>query len=192
MLRIIPLGGLGEVGKNMTVFELDGEIVIVDAGLAFPRDEHLGVDLILPDFGYLLDKEVRAVLLTHAHEDHVGALPYFMREVRVKEILATKLTLGLVQSKLDAGEEDLGIYKARAEIEEGAGTLPRDRPGEWKTAGPALESLAGEQPVPDAQQTIRKCQDRTGRGHRRRKAGVAATLCVHQAARRASSLGNRR
>ena len=102
-LRIIPLGGLGEVGKNMTVFETDGEIVVLDAGLAFPRDEHLGVDLILPDMEYLRDnaERVRAVILTHGHEDHVGALPYLLREVRVPEVWATKLTLGLVQSKLD-------------------------------------------------------------------------------------------
>jgi ribonuclease J len=101
VLRVIPLGGLGEVGKNMTVYETAGETLVVDAGLAFPRDEHLGVDLILPDFGYLRDREVRAVILTHAHEDHVGALPYLLREIRVHEVWATRLTLGLVQSKLD-------------------------------------------------------------------------------------------
>jgi ribonuclease J len=100
-LRIIPLGGLGEVGKNMTVFELAGETIVIDSGLAFPRDEHLGVDLILPDFGYLQGREVLAVILTHAHEDHVGGLPYFLREVRVRSVLATRLTLGLVKSKLD-------------------------------------------------------------------------------------------
>jgi ribonuclease J len=100
-LRIIPLGGLGEVGKNMTVFETDGATLVIDAGLAFPRDEHLGVDLILPDFGYLEGREVLAVVLTHAHEDHVGSLPYLLREVRVKTVLATRLTLGLVKSKLD-------------------------------------------------------------------------------------------
>ena len=88
--RIVPLGGLGEVGKNMTVYEADGAIVVVDAGLAFPRDEHLGVDLVLPDFGYLREREgmVRAIVLTHGHEDHVGALPYLMREVRVPLVLA--------------------------------------------------------------------------------------------------------
>jgi ribonuclease J len=102
-LRIIPLGGLGEVGKNMMVYESGDEIVVVDAGLAFPRDEHLGVDLILPDFAYLRERadRVRAVLLTHAHEDHVGALPYLLREVSVPEVWGTRLTLGLVQSKLD-------------------------------------------------------------------------------------------
>jgi ribonuclease J len=101
--RIIPLGGLGEVGKNMTVFEADDSIVIVDAGLAFPRDEHLGVDLVLPDFTYLREHEhlIRGVVLTHGHEDHVGSLPYLMREVRVPVVVATRLTLGLVKSKLD-------------------------------------------------------------------------------------------
>jgi ribonuclease J len=101
--RIIPLGGLGEVGKNTTVFEADGEAIVIDAGLAFPRDEHLGVDLILPDFTYLtnLDKPIRAVLLTHGHEDHVGSLPYLLRQARVQEVWATRLTLGLIKSKLD-------------------------------------------------------------------------------------------
>ncbi|MDP9286391.1 MAG: MBL fold metallo-hydrolase, partial [Actinomycetota bacterium] len=101
VLRVIPLGGLGEVGKNTTVYELGDELIVVDAGMAFPRDEHLGVDLILPDFGYLRDKNIRAVVLTHAHEDHVGSLPYLMREVKGREIWATRLTLGLVKSKLD-------------------------------------------------------------------------------------------
>jgi ribonuclease J len=101
VLRVIPLGGLGEVGKNMTVFEAAGETIVIDSGLAFPRDEHLGVDLILPDFAYVRDREIRAVLLTHAHEDHVGSLPYLLRETKVKEIWATRLTLGLVHSKLD-------------------------------------------------------------------------------------------
>src|SRR5919198_2937621 len=113
--RIIPLGGLGEVGKNMTVFEADGEALVIDAGLAFPRDEHLGVDLILPDFSYLIDRDrpVRAVLLTHGHEDHVGALPYLLREARVQEVWATRLTLGLIKSKLD----EHGLLRA-AELRE--------------------------------------------------------------------------
>ena len=101
--RIIPLGGLGEVGKNMTVYEAEGSIIVVDAGLAFPRDEHFGVDLVLPDFSYLHEREelIRAVVLTHGHEDHVGSLPYLLREVRVPLVVATRLTLGLVKSKLD-------------------------------------------------------------------------------------------
>jgi ribonuclease J len=113
VLRVIPLGGLGEVGKNMTVYEIGDERIVVDAGMSFPRDEHLGVDLILPDFGYLRDSPVRAVVLTHAHEDHVGALPYLLREVKVPEIWATRLTLGLVKSKLD----EHGLLRA-AELRE--------------------------------------------------------------------------
>src|SRR6476620_6533319 len=100
-LRIIPLGGLGEVGKNMMVYELGEELVVVDAGLAFPRDEHLGVDLVLPDFSYLRERRIRAVLLTHAHEDHVGALPYLMREIKVPEVWGPRLTPGRAQSKLN-------------------------------------------------------------------------------------------
>jgi len=100
-LRIVPLGGLGEVGKNMTVYELGDDIVVVDAGLAFPRDEHLGVDLVLPDFSYLEGRRVLAVVLTHGHEDHVGALPYVLREMQVERVIATRLTLGLVRSKLE-------------------------------------------------------------------------------------------
>ncbi|HEV7641098.1 MAG TPA: ribonuclease J [Gaiellaceae bacterium] len=113
VLRVIPLGGLGEVGKNMTVYEIGDECIVVDAGMAFPRDEHLGVDVILPDFGYLRDKRVRAVVLTHAHEDHVGALPFLMREITVNEIWGTRLTLGLVKSKLD----EHGLLRA-AELQE--------------------------------------------------------------------------
>jgi ribonuclease J len=113
VLRVIPLGGLGEVGKNMTVYEIADERIVVDAGMSFPRDEHLGVDVILPDFGYLHERPVRAVVLTHAHEDHVGSLPYLMREVRVEEIWATRLTLGLVKSKLD----EHGLLRA-AELRE--------------------------------------------------------------------------
>ena len=102
-LRVIPLGGVGEVGKNMTVYEYGDDIVVVDAGLAFPRDEHLGVDLILPDFGYLAERKdrVRAVILTHAHEDHVGSLAYLLRDVPVPDVWGTRLTLGLAQSRLD-------------------------------------------------------------------------------------------
>jgi ribonuclease J len=113
--RIVALGGLGEVGKNMTVVECGGAIVVVDAGLAFPRDEHLGVDLVLPDFAYLRERsdDVRVVILTHGHEDHVGALPYLLREIPVPEVWATRLTLGLVKSKLD----EHGLLRA-AELRE--------------------------------------------------------------------------
>src|SRR5207237_1352137 len=93
----LPVGPLdqrgGESGKNLAAHEADEEIVVVVAALAFPRDEHLGVDLILPDFSYLAERvdRIRALLLTHAHEDHVGALPYLLREVRIPEIWGTRL-----------------------------------------------------------------------------------------------------
>jgi ribonuclease J len=117
ILRIVPLGGLGEVGKNMTVYEHDGDVVVVDAGLAFPRDEHLGVDLVLPDISYLRGRRVHAVVLTHAHEDHVGGLPYLLREVDCDEVIGTKLTLGLVKSKLD--EHGLSSATVLREVEPG-------------------------------------------------------------------------
>src|SRR4051812_1921843 len=114
-LRVIPLGGLGEIGKNMTVFEHEHGSLVVDAGIAFPRDEHLGVDLVLPDLTYLRERpgRVLAVVLTHAHEDHVGGLPYLLREVQVPQVWATRLTLGLVKSKLD----EHGLLRA-AELHE--------------------------------------------------------------------------
>ena len=121
-LRIIPLGGLGEVGKNMTVYEIAGEILVVDAGLAFPRDEHLGVDLLLPDVGYLQGRRVRAVVLTHGHEDHVGGLPYLLREVEVEAVVSTRLTLGLVKSKLD----EHGVGQTTELVEAGPGDEPLD------------------------------------------------------------------
>src|SRR6187431_3308182 len=121
-LRIIPLGGLGEVGKNMTVYETAGEILVVDAGLAFPRDEHLGVDLLLPDVGYLRGRKVRAVVLTHGHEDHVGGLPYLLREVEVEAVVSTRLTLALVKSKLD----EHGVGQTTELVEAGPGDEPLD------------------------------------------------------------------
>jgi len=140
VLRVIPLGGLGEVGKNMTVYEAAGETIVVDAGMSFPRDEHLGVDVILPDFGYLRDRRLRAVVLTHAHEDHVGALPFLMREVRVEEIWATRLTLGLVKSKLD----EHGLLRA-AELREA------DPEGSPIELGPfRLEFVRMAHSIPDA------------------------------------------
>src|SRR4051795_3804672 len=140
VLRVIPLGGLGEVGKNMTVYELDGQCLIVDAGMAFPRDEHLGVDVILPDFGYLADKHILGVLLTHAHEDHVGALPFLMRQVRVNEFWATRLTLGLVKSKLD----EHGLLRA-AELREAYPDADPVRLGAFE-----LEFVRVAHSIPDA------------------------------------------
>src|ERR671916_3482038 len=126
----------------MTVFELDGEIVVVDSGLAFPRDEHLGVDLILPDIGYLAERRerVRAVILTNAHEDHVGALPYLLREVRVPEVWGTRLTLGLAQSRLD----EHGLLQA-AELNE---AKPED--GHVQIGPFRIEFVRMAHSVPDA------------------------------------------
>ena len=126
-VRIIPLGGLGEVGKNMTVFEPDGELVLIDAGLTFPQAEMHGIDLVLPDFSYVADRadRLRAIILTHGHEDHVGALPYLLREIGTHPtVLGTRLTLGLIKSKLD--EHGLGADTELVEVD--AGRLARRRP----------------------------------------------------------------
>jgi ribonuclease J len=100
-LKIVPLGGLGEVGKNMTVFEYGRNILVVDAGVMFPENDMLGIDFIIPDFGYLLDKKdlVRAIIVTHGHEDHTGGLPYVLKEINAP-VYTTRLTRGLIEVKL--------------------------------------------------------------------------------------------
>jgi ribonuclease J len=103
-LRVLPLGGLGEIGKNMTVIEYDGRIVVIDTGLMFPTAEMHGIDLVLPDFSYLRDRaeDIEAIVLTHGHEDHVGALPYVLKEIGMPpKIYGGLLTIGMVRSKLD-------------------------------------------------------------------------------------------
>ena len=101
-LRITPLGGLGEIGRNMTVFEYDGRLLIVDCGVLFPEDHHPGVDLILPDFDPIRDRldQVEAVVLTHGHEDHIGAVPFLLRERGDLPLVGSELTLALLGSKL--------------------------------------------------------------------------------------------
>ena len=103
-LRIVPLGGLGEIGKNMTVFEYGGEILIVDTGIMFPENDMLGIDYIIPDFQYLLDKrqQVRGIVITHGHEDHTGAIHHVLQEINAP-IYATALTRGLLEVKLARG-----------------------------------------------------------------------------------------
>ncbi len=101
-LRIIPLGGLGEVGRNMTIFEIDGKILIVDCGVLFPEEQQPGVDLILPDINVIRDRldDVVGIVLTHGHEDHIGGVPYLLREREDIPLLGSKLTLALVDAKL--------------------------------------------------------------------------------------------
>lgn len=105
-LKIIPLGGLEQIGMNITAFEYDDSIIVVDCGLAFPEDDMLGIDLVIPDISYLRDNidRVKGFFITHGHEDHIGAIPYVLKEINVP-IYATKLTIGIIEHKLE--EHDL-------------------------------------------------------------------------------------
>ena len=144
-LRILPLGGLGEIGKNMCVVELDGRIVIVDTGLMFPTAEMLGIDLVLPDFSLLRERadDIEAIVLTHGHEDHVGALPYVLREVGIPPaVYGGRLTIGMVRSKLEE-------HKLR--------DVPlRDLPtGKIEQAGPfGIELVHMSHSIPDASAVV--------------------------------------
>ncbi len=139
-LRVIPLGGLGEIGKNMMLFEWGDEVIAVDAGLMFPEEEMLGIDLVIPDISYILDgrKKLRAIFLTHGHEDHIGALPYILHQVNVP-VYGSPLTLGLVSVKL----QEAGMLK-RCDIR----VL---KPGESATEGPfTVEPFTVAHSVPDS------------------------------------------
>jgi ribonuclease J len=125
-LRIIPLGGVGEVGKNITVIEAAGEILVVDCGLAFPEQEMLGIDLVIPDVTYLRENRdrVKAILLTHGHEDHTGGLPYVLPQIPGTPIYTSRLTAGLVTGKLKEhkllGQTRLEVVEPAVEFRVGA------------------------------------------------------------------------
>ena len=104
-LNIIPLGGLEQIGMNITAFRYEDSIIVVDCGLSFPADDMLGIDLVIPDITYLMDNadKVRAFVITHGHEDHIGALPYILKKLNVP-IYATKLTMGIIENKLKEHE----------------------------------------------------------------------------------------
>lgn len=138
-LRIVPLGGLGEIGRNMTVFEFDGRLLIVDCGVLFPESEQPGVDLILPDFDYIRDRldQVEGVVLTHGHEDHIGAVPYLLRERPDIPLIGSRLTLALIEAKLTE-------HRIKP-------TTIQVREGETRSFGPfACEFLAVNHSIPDA------------------------------------------
>jgi ribonuclease J len=138
-LRIVPLGGLGEIGRNMTVFEYGGRLLIVDCGVLFPESEQPGVDLILPDFEYIRDRldDIDAVVLTHGHEDHIGAVPYLLRERPDIPLVGSRLTLALIEAKL----VEHRIRPVTAGVRE----------GETRSFGPfECEFLSVNHSIPDA------------------------------------------
>ncbi len=138
-LRIVPLGGLGEIGRNMTVLEIDGKILIVDVGVLFPEEDQPGVDLILPDFGPIAERldDIVGVVLTHGHEDHIGAVPYLLRLKADIPLLGSTLTLGLVEAKL----KEHRIKPFTLTVKEGQ----RERLGPFD-----LEFIAVNHSIPDA------------------------------------------
>lgn len=138
MLKLIPLGGLNEIGKNITVLEYQNEILIVDCGMSFPDDEMYGIDTVLPDFSYLVKnkKKIKGMFLTHGHEDHIGAIPYLLKEISLP-IYGTRLTLGLVENKL----KEHGIK----------GNFKTVKPGDKVKLGHfAIEAIRTTHSVPDS------------------------------------------
>lgn len=117
-IKIIPLGGIEEIGKNITVFEYENDIIVVDCGLEFPTDDMLGIDLVIPDVSYLVKnkEKIRGMVITHGHEDHIGSIPYVLQQVNIP-IYATKLTIGLIKGKLE--EHHLLRNSELHEVEQG-------------------------------------------------------------------------
>ncbi len=138
-LRVVALGGLGEIGRNMTVFEYEGELLIVDCGVLFPDESQPGIDLILPDFSYIRDrlKDVVAVFLTHGHEDHIGALPFLLKERADIPVVASKLTLAFAEAKLKERRISAPLREVRAGMVEKFGPF-------------TLEFIAVNHSIPDA------------------------------------------
>ena len=127
-IKIIPLGGLGEIGKNITLYEYDGDMFLVDCGMSFPDEEMPGIDIVIPDFTYVLENKdkIKGLVVTHGHEDHIGAIPYLLKEFNLP-IYATRLTIGLIEGKLKEhrllGDAKLNIVKAGDTISLGKFTV---------------------------------------------------------------------
>jgi ribonuclease J len=138
-LRIVALGGLGEIGRNMTVFEYEGRLLIVDCGVLFPEESQPGIDLILPDFSYIAERllDVEAVVLTHGHEDHIGALPYLLREHADIKVVGSKLTLAFANAKLKERRITAPLIEVQAGMEMSFGPF-------------TLEFVAVNHSIPDA------------------------------------------
>ena len=117
-LKITFLGGVGEIGKNMTAFEYNNEIIVVDAGLTFPGDDLPGIDVVIPDFTYLINNKdkIKAIILTHGHEDHIGALPFVLEQIKAP-VYGSRLTLALVENKMKELAENPLVEGVTVEIE---------------------------------------------------------------------------
>ena len=140
IVRIIPLGGLNEIGKNMTVYECGNDMFIIDCGLAFPDETMLGIDIVIPDFTYVIQnkEKIRGVFITHGHEDHIGGIPYLMKEINAP-LYATKLTVGLIKNKLK--EHGLSNQVRMTEV----------KPGDVIKAGcMSVEFIRVNHSIPDA------------------------------------------
>ena len=138
-LNIIPLGGLGEIGKNMTAFRYDNDLILIDAGLMFPEDDMLGIDLVIPDITYLIENQdkLKGIFLTHGHEDHIGALPFILKQLDVP-VYGTALTLGILEGRL----EEAGVSTANLNVVKSG---DRVRAGVFK-----LEFMRVNHSIPDA------------------------------------------